>query len=422
MGLGLYIAAELNSSTLLKKKPDTKKLLSDIGKEIASYLQEKELAILSDQTFDNGALYIRLHPAEEQVEIFAKDDYLICSAKTSSAGPGYHAFLVDLLETVGSNCKLRWDWGNEDKGFSDETGYCRNKNFKELQLQMGSYLKAIANSLVKEDWTNTALSLPTHFRFETSYFAASSMGFWNKDFFENILQSDANEILNFAARFFPWWNQPIDAEFWKNAALVQMWTDIKWRPPLSDGEKRELSCVYQCLSNATKLDVAIKIPKIELEAIKSLLRIIPDSDDYPIPSEGGIGFHRYNMRRQTTGCWSIVIPGYFYQNSEADNSKVAYWYGGRTVYASSFTIEPKDKLPDLSATSDTALDVFRFEKDDRHGVAELTKEQDGENCRWLMHCQMAVPESVSILTIVFEEKNDLGWAKKVFESADYVVN
>jgi len=82
-------------------------------------------------------LYLELHPAEEDVRFFVDDhDYLICSARTSSAGPGYHAFLVELLEMIQGPAKISWIWDDEEKEFMDETTYFSKRDFNTLQMEM----------------------------------------------------------------------------------------------------------------------------------------------------------------------------------------------------------------------------------------------------------------------------------------------
>jgi hypothetical protein len=56
---------------------------------------------------------VRLLPFEEPAEFWMREDgALVCSGKTSSLGPGYHQFLVGLLDRVGERLELDWEWGS----------------------------------------------------------------------------------------------------------------------------------------------------------------------------------------------------------------------------------------------------------------------------------------------------------------------
>src|SRR4051812_24319455 len=59
-------------------------------------------------------LLVRLHPSEESVEFFFEaSGNFVCAAKTSTAGPGYHAFLLEWLENLGTACRLPWIWPSD---------------------------------------------------------------------------------------------------------------------------------------------------------------------------------------------------------------------------------------------------------------------------------------------------------------------
>lgn len=421
MGLGLYVGAKIKPAGLFKKKPAPKQVFQKIEKSALKHLQNKGLNYAST-SIHNNILYLSFYPAEEDVAFFVNNDnYLICSAKTSSAGPGYHAFLVNMLETIGLETNLEWIWHDEEKDFIDETDYFPKKDFSSLQAAMITHLHAISNHLVEhDDLSNIALSLPMHLSIVHSHYAASPLGFWEKKFFEEVsrLQKEDGHLLKYAEQFFPWWDEEIDAEFWKNLALVQMWLNVPWHPavPGQTQSMHDLSLALDCLLKAQKLDTQINIPEQEMQEIKGLLSINDLGVDYPIPDQNKIGYKRLPIRKPLTGGWSVITPGFFYKTTEDDHSTIIFYYDTKTVRGCSVSFEgAKSPIQDI----DNQDVIAKIDTDELKGKAIQKKVSDENGDYWILECEISSSNSVCILTICYEKEDELAWAIETFNSVQH---
>src|SRR5687767_9591483 len=114
MGLGINIKAKLNKAIPFSTIQDCiSNTTPGLFKDFLSFSEN-----------ENG-FYVTLHPCEETVSFEYANGNLICSAKTNSVGPGYHAYLVELLEKVGTELQIPWTWNLEEGEdyYLDETDY-----------------------------------------------------------------------------------------------------------------------------------------------------------------------------------------------------------------------------------------------------------------------------------------------------------
>jgi hypothetical protein len=415
MGVGLRIGAAIGHKPWLEKEPARFEFLCRVRDAIASYCAQKQTDALLHQFIVDGTLYSCLHPAAEDVEFCFADDLLICSAKTSTVGPGYHAYLVELLEEIGVRCDLPWEWSDEVEGFEDETGYQEDGDFTRAQDEMCWWLRAVANSVLDcSPGSQHLISMRSNFGLaHRDYFAASATGFWERGFFEEAARRQPHALRSLASEFFPWWNKGMDAKFWRNAALVQMWERLPWSPPEDDSQRAAYETTLACLAKARQMDPSIAVPEVETAEIKALLS---GEQAFPIPAAGRIGFRRLDMRRGLTGSWSVVAPGYFYEKEEEDT--VVYWYDDRFIHGSSLSFTPD--VPHSWEPGDRAvgaIEVFFLDKDGLKGSAVLCEEDESGLGRYLLFCKVHAPGSLCLLSLYFRKLSDLAWARQVFESA-----
>ncbi len=247
------------------------------------------------------------------------------------------------------------------------------------------------------------------------------MGFWNRDFFEEVSgkqQSDP-DLFKLAEQFYPWWHRDIDGLFWKNLALTQMWTNISWHPPM-DEESYEWEAIRLAINsadNARNLAPNISLPKDELEELEALLKHDPDIDDLPIPASNRIGFRRHLLRKHLTGSWSLLVPGYFYETLENDGSTVVLFYRDLTIHGSSLSFEGKEGSP-IDDFDDPEV-VAILDSDGLRGRAIVKKSEDPENDGWILDCLVSAGNSLCILTICFEDNKDKDWAISTFQTIQF---
>src|SRR5436190_1879545 len=110
MGLGFLVKAELTAAQ--PKQPQ--RLLKEIRAAACEGIEEPLFKRLWSFRSSEDFLGIQLHPSEEHIEFSCdENNTLRCSAKTSNAGPGYHAFAVDFIDGLASRCDFKWNWRND---------------------------------------------------------------------------------------------------------------------------------------------------------------------------------------------------------------------------------------------------------------------------------------------------------------------
>lgn len=418
MGLGLYIISELPKKGIFKKAIPEKEIFILIATELKKSLPPVFQNKYFSTTQDNKTLSVFLHPSEESVRFEIDNNTLTCSAKTNSAGPGYHAYLVETLETIGKKLNLQWIWKNADGDIGDETSYFETRDFSKLQDEMLVWLKQVAeyfNSLT--DYTKLMLSMPLNYHVEGDYFAISSLGYWNKEWFERINKKNITDLYDDGLAFFPWWNKGFDSEFFLKSALVTAWVDLDWRTAFSDEDQMKCEFVLDCFSEAKSLNPDIALPLKEIEEIRQNL----DKSLYPsVPKPEGIGFKRRIMKQNLTGKWTGLIPGYFYCDMENEQSTIVYWFNDRTIRGSSYEISGKNgkviSVDEILNDQPTREGLIYFDDGTQKGWAEITKNQENVEEYWMLSGRMAIPGHLSFLTICYNNENDKEWAIETWKT------
>ena len=311
MGLGINIKANLNSELQF----------STIQECIAANSKGLFKGFLSFSESEN-TLYATLHPCEETVRFEYTNGNLICSAKTNSVGPGYHAYLVELIEKVGTELHIPWKWNLEEgeEFYSDETEYYNHRDFKQLQFEMLKWLNALAKSFTDEaDNEQCMFTMPLGYpRMKLNYIAVSPLGFWTREVFKKIAHSEANELEWAGKDFFIWWNKVDDAQFYKKTGIALLNVECPWHYPADDTEKKLLSNIDNCFVMAKKLDTQVDLPSTDWKAVKSFL----NEEDTEIP-ETDFGYKKHLMAFDLPGKWMIDLPGNLYYTVD-ENSEVYY--------------------------------------------------------------------------------------------------
>lgn len=129
MGIGICITSEILKDGLFKKPIKQNKLFDAILAALKSSLPVELQKSVFSSTIELNCMNVELHPAEEPVEFTIDNGTLKFSAKTNSAGPGYHAYLVDTLETVERQLGLTWNWSDGSDDMGDETSFHSTRDF-----------------------------------------------------------------------------------------------------------------------------------------------------------------------------------------------------------------------------------------------------------------------------------------------------
>jgi hypothetical protein len=424
MGLGLYLSGRPTRSAAISGRELSLKLAEAICATIDDPVL-RALAAIHDTEND---VEIYLHPSAENVELLeGPENTVICSAKTSTCGPGYHAWLVERLERAASITSLEWSTIGE--GIGDEIGYWSHRSFDLLQHEMAAWLHQIAGIVNQNrDYENLRINMPLGFPAlaeETGYFVVTPIGPFSRERFELAAESLENS-LQLASRFFPWWGHGHDGDFWRGLGLTLAWSTLTWSSPKDESQRATYELVLTSLNRARDLG-SVGLPNDEMAEIGALLN---DSDEPVSPPDEfpqRIGYRRRPLRRPLTGEWMASVPGYFYDDEEDDGNTVVYWFNDRTVRGSSLTVSrrdgkiapPLEMVGSIKVPRDPAAEIFDQRNSDppRWAVIERRSNEDGEY--WMLSGHIGAINELCLCTICYSDEGDRDWAIKTWQSVSH---
>ena len=404
MGLGLTMYFPVGKKT-------SKKFYEKYFSELPSVIPSWSTSCFFDET----GFRIKLVPFEEDVYGEWEDGKLCISAKTNSAGPGYHAYLVDVLDKLGV----------APIEVEDETGYYESRNFAALQDEMAGWLKGLSEQIlemyVNDDYANLAVSLSIDWFPEgDGHFACCPLGYFEKDFFERAKNGE-----DVAPEFFIWWNQSQDAVFFRNTAMYMIWCENNWLPPQTDTEHEIIAATLDCLDKAYTLNPNLDYPAaewIELAALsenKSLLKTLRLR--YKEIKKPCIGYNHGLISRGING-WRVTCSGKMHSDTEDDGTLV-WWDDDRTIRVSAFSVRFKEEITNksehlLASATENETGCQPFSLRNPEIAACIQHGQIEENGEPLLQTRLtaALDNELIIISLFYVDKNDSKWATEVCAS------
>jgi len=389
MGLGLYLFGDCT------KQRDA--LLEDM----AAAAREKYPDVVLGRLIEfnergHRAMWLSLHPAEEPLELSVTGSgRVLASARTSGAGPGYHAFVCELLDLFAQEFSIRWQPIDPTGQTGDDTGYFHHRDRARLEGEMRDWLRAIARSLSGTLLTGVAISMPaTGPQYEADG-VVTPLGPRDAEYWKQVETDDEA-----ARRFFPWWEPGTGPDYLLGRALCRMWTDVRWKAPSTDAERATHAEVLVLLSHAFEKDPARGYPLAEWAELLSYRgETLPASA--PQPSEPPrIGYRRRDVVAKPFPGASVRVPGAF---SEAFDKRGSWsaWEEGRTVWLSVLTGKRGAKPPPPDQPAPVVEHV----------------EEDGETMR-RVHGKRVVVSDVEVralmVSVVFTKAEHEQWAREVY--------
>lgn len=400
MGLGLYLYGDVLAPRLA------------LLEEISAFVRERHGDVLLRRHIDvnesgHRALWLSLHPAEEDVEIRAVGPKrLLVSARTSGAGPGYHTFLCELLDTVATRFSVQWQPIDATGETGDETGYFHDRDVEKLEETMRGWVRGVAKSLLSMEtsgWAGVAISLPAAGPQYEVEGAATPLGPRDAAFWQKATEDDAT-----AQQLFPWWEQGTGAGYLLGRILCRMWTEVRWREPSSDPEEDLQDELVELLERGYALDPSRAWPFAEW---KQLLKYrgqgetLPDGA--PAPGKATIGYRRGIVIAQPFPGAQIRIPGSFSETFDKRGSWSA-WEDGRTVWVSLLTARKKsEKSTPPMAETEPKLDALEENGEKMWRVTGKRVVVLGDEMRML------------IVSIVVADEADQGWAFETYRAVRF---
>jgi hypothetical protein len=406
-----------------------------LAPEVAAELREaavRALPLLADYARvvreraedTDSDLLVRLHPAEEEAHVSAHQGHVLLSARTNGAGPGYHAFLVRLMDEVARAGRVRWLAQAEiaDESFGDDTGYFAARDFAALQAEMLRWLRNVGESISGGEvgdgpWL---LSLPVGTPIPSDDPAAfAPTGRYSVEWLGELAGAADDHAAAMAATFFPWWHDRQDGptlEGLGRAALAL----FPWHPPADAEERVAGELALACLGGQ-----ASAAPEVE----ELRLLLAGDPDQPPVPARQGLGLLRGLVERTPFERCVLVLPGYFYERSDEDSTARIYWHGDRVVRVTCWRIEggagPADPEALVMKSARDALGdeppvgTFDFarEADGTRGFGAIYgPAPDEDPPLFVAHAAVVSGPRLLLLTITFREPSDRDWARSLVSS------
>jgi hypothetical protein len=419
LAIGLRLLAKLASPS---REPE------QLMKEIANWVLRKCKDLLPEisqgKVKDSPAIFCRLHPGAEEVELSLIDpEHVVVSASTSAVGPGYHVFLVSLLKDFAHDFQTSWQRSEEESGeYDDETGYFFTGDERQVFAHMTRWLQSLAkvffDGRLDPESTGVALSMSPNTHFESDELAITPLGPRGREWMYQTSQDGAT-----GKDFFAWWKPGLNAEYYLGRALTLMWRAVRWRPPVSDAEEEVLKIVASSLARAYRLDPTLTYPWAEWGQILKLLDATPPEKDLVLANAKGdpvIGYRRGKVAVTLTGGWRVRIPGSFSEFEIDQNNDLYALDPPREIWFTSFRLPAtlSDEKFELAKRQLQESKFDHMEKGDNYAaMATISKKvrETGEEY-FVMNTLNVSPATKAVCTFVYSQAEDRDWALEIWKS------
>jgi hypothetical protein len=435
MGVGLYLTG-VYPTDAVEQSPD------DWLEQVAAWLEShEEEPLMMCERGVNGSehptLFVQIHPCAEDVEISVPDDGVcLINAKTSTAGPGYHIYLCELLHSLGKQFQIEWNIPAEEIE-GDETGYFFQRDASAVRQEMLRWLSAVSR-IVVENYKDSevgvrmvSMALDRSYPDQTGIL--TPVGPRDPQWFERLIESPEQGI-----EFFPWWPEGVGAAFFLGRALCRLWQEVRWRTPIAEEEGELLMDVHLDLERAYHLDPQAAIPWREWHTLLDYLNDYfgyaefqhEETQEEEIkrraervdPSVPLIGYRRGRVNVTLTGGWSITIPGELAEEWEESGETWSAWFGGRTIWFTSWSVSGEhDETMSAREILDGRPwpdDVAFIEHEDGPLLGRavfMPCDEEGE-AMWNLKGYSAIEGNFALCNIYLQSEDDLAWALEIWKS------
>jgi hypothetical protein len=223
--------------------------------------------------------------------------------------------------------------------------------------------------------------------------------------------------------FFAWWTPGLDAEYFLGRALAQMWSQMRWRPPVNQMERNLLQDVANSLHIAHKLDPSLSYPLAEWAEVLELLGSDDEERDWvrsqskALPT---IGYRRQNVTVTLPGNWSMRLPGSFSDFDSDENNALCALDPPREIWftAYQFTVAPSAQSFESKRQGILQSQPELLHEDESY-IAEATiqeKLRESGERYFVLNSSNVCPSKRAVCTILFENPEDREWAIGVWRS------
>jgi hypothetical protein len=373
-------------------------------------------------------LFLQLHPLSRGTRFVDLGEHRIqVVADTAPVGPGYHVYHCDLLKKLATAFGITWELGNHDRGTGDPTGYFETGDEMALYRAMLHWFQelAVATLVEAQDAGGpVSILLPDGVAYVTDERVATPMGPKSLEWLELVASRPMHAI-----PIFPWWEAGDAVRAMLSRAIGQMWTDVRWRAPLTKAEHGLMLEIVSLLETVHAAQPTLDLPWREWAEIYRYLGAsgptVQEVAAHADLVEGPlIGYRRGNVRRRVMGGWSLEVPGSFAEKWE-DRSTWVGWDEGRSVWLTCFA-NRTGKAPEiphqlaLGDGSTTWGEVLEYQNERVLGSALLDRsiDEEGEKA-WQLATRSAVAGHLAVATICYVNDDDRGWSLSTWRSIQH---
>lgn len=429
MGYGIYLTGKTTKRNLFGFGQGSGNMIETIRKTIDAEVTDPLQRRLMHCNNDDSKLTLQLHPSAEDVEISLNSGDIEISAKTSGAGPGYHAMLAELLNNIASNAGFILLWDDLQVGWDDATGYDNHRDIALLRKQTVGLLKTISRQLIEtgEDYRNIQIDMPIGERPITDAFASAPSGEFSRDWFVSVGEAENDEIAAKAEKFYMAWHGPDQAEYWANIGRYLMLWDLDWTAPIKDAERSLYEVMLACYDRARELNPGISIPEDEIVEARQFLE---DGDPSVPPRVVGAGYRRGMMVRPLNAGWSVELPGFYRREYEAEGEKEHnyFWFADREVHFTVLSFESSEGgttaadfvRRDASAEKNDTEFPFTSRREWLTTRAVVKDSADHHTIQAMYGISWKEQQKILVLTIIHGGyPEDEKWARTLLESVSH---
>ena len=427
MSLGLYLkghyAAEAGASPQVfdqDKLLELEKWLSNLA------FHELEWTQWTDDDEGNPCLMVQLHPGAEPIMLSPYEDgALLIAAATSSAGPGYHIFVCDLMRKLSQVHGIKFVHDEADE--ADETGYFDTGDkaalYAEFEAWIGALMKRVKELARDGGKFHLAMPLEGH-QFDVPEPILTQLGPRTMDWLEAVAADHS-----LGRDMFPWWEDGHGAEYHLGRALCYMWGSVRWREPLTESEGELLEKVLHHLDSAYNLDPDLLYPWKEWAQVIDFLGCDYEYGEQVETMAGEkpaepvlIGYRRRGVRKKLGGGWSVAFPGDFAEELEEEQTFLAY-DETRTIRVTCMSasdnvgnsLDPLEILQKIKVIDDP----LQFNIGTVHGRAFFERAVEDDTAFWMLRGASAAEGTFALITICFETEAEQQWAIDTWKSLEH---
>jgi hypothetical protein len=376
---------------------------------------------------EKPVLLIVLHPTSPAVEVrLGANGKLRATAITTPAGPGYHIHLCELFRQMAA--EFRFAWVADD--CTDPTNYFASKNRKDCEQH---FLRWLADECAKGE-PNVGVPPGHGFTYPAEVF--TPLGPRSRQWLAEVVSDPVK-----GRDFFAWWNSDLDAAFYCGRALVRLWCDFFWRPPLTEEEGELADQIANDLASAFKIDPGAELPWPEWLELLSAIEcdegfcVTPNDRTLsielwkrtgPLPEEAAharIGYRRWPIRVSLEGGWSIEVPGEFARERGEDHTWTA-WDQTRTVWFQALRFTKRDgSQPSATETAEFGRKSLpegealpSVVRDELRGEAVVGSVEEDNRTLWRLTGVTGAAGQLAVCNVYSQNEADRDWAVRTWHS------